>query len=80
MGYNPPEAVKNIERDKRWLFTCMSLDPKTRAERGFHPGGAGAPAHAFRSKDPTFNSSQLPLSKRTPRATAKETFSPLQSA
>ena len=33
----------------------MNPDPQTRAERGFHPGGAGAPAHAFRPKDLTFN-------------------------
>ena len=33
----------------------MNPDPHTRAERGFHPGGASAPAHAFRPKDLTFN-------------------------
>ena len=51
-----------------WLVCCYPR-LKTRAERAFHRGGAGAPAHAFYRKEPAFNfftaSSPLPPMEET---------------
>ena len=40
-GTGEPEAVKKLNRDLTWLITVLNLQPKTRAERAFHLGGAG---------------------------------------
>jgi len=42
-------------------FTVLNSHPKTRAERAFHLGGAGAPAHASCRVEPILNSFTAPL-------------------
>jgi hypothetical protein len=55
------EAVKKSNQGNLSASRFRNAQPKTRAERAFHLGGAGAPAHAFRRRDLTFNFFTAPL-------------------
>jgi len=66
MKHNPltPWSCEKIEPEGFWAFTVLNSQPKTRAERAFHLGGAGAPAHASCWMDQFRFFSQLPFVKR----------------
>ncbi len=55
----------NVQSQNRigTIISVLNPQPKTRAERTFHPGGAGAPAHAACREEPILNFFTAPLFK-----------------
>jgi hypothetical protein len=56
-----PLELLEIDSLRFCRITVLDPQPKTRAERAFHLGGAGAPAHASCGTKPIFNFSQRPI-------------------
>jgi len=50
-----PWTCEKIESERSGSIAALNPQAKTRAERTFHPGGAGAPAHAWCRKCSIFN-------------------------
>ena len=60
-AHNMPWSCEKMELSNPDNSRLRIHSPKTRAERAFHLGGAGAPARAFYRKDPILNFFTAPL-------------------